>query len=229
MFSQAFPIIGNVTALALFCSPVLHSYKIFRNNTIGSYNTLPNVFAALNCLSWVLYGVIQLNWYLITVNAVGLVLSLFNFMMTLGPLYSTGNYNNYLLYVISWLCANITAQLFIFCSCVLVVTGDAKQLVMGYTCIFYLLIFYASPLQLLFQVIKEKDARHFYMPFILTCLANSVAWAFYGFAISDNFVAIPNSFGILVSLVQLLLSIMYKKESRKEELLPIDAMDLIEE
>ena len=200
-----------MAALAVFSSPLQHSVQLFKSGDIVNYNTLPNVFAGLNCLSWSFYGLILKNWYIIPVNAFGMTISLFIFMMTIGPIYSAQLGKKQLLYTILWLVFNIALLVILFSICVISISNEhTKQLIMGYSSIFYLVVFYASPLQLLFKVIQNKDASHLFFPLIVTCFVNSIAWTFYGIAIDDLFLALPNGFGILVSIVQMVLYIKYK-------------------
>eukprot|EP00835_Amoeboradix_gromovi_P006538 NODE_789_length_4227_cov_0.325824.p2 type:complete len:241 gc:universal NODE_789_length_4227_cov_0.325824:2015-1293(-) len=229
VFSQIFPILGNIAALALFFSPTVHSYKIFKSEELNGYNTLPNIFCALNCFSWSLYGIVQLNWYLIATNVLGFSLSIFNFLMTVGPIYKQSDENKILINSSIWLVSNMALLLYICSFCIISIQNvDTKQALMGWTCIFYLLIFYASPLQLLLRVMKERDSKYFYIPFVVTCLINATTWTIYGLAINDMFVALPNGFGILVALIQLLLCITFRNNSTAIREIE-DIVDLLDE
>eukprot|EP00834_Sanchytrium_tribonematis_P006441 NODE_473_length_7005_cov_0.742977.p4 type:complete len:245 gc:universal NODE_473_length_7005_cov_0.742977:2649-1915(-) len=216
VFTIAFPIIGNITSIILFLSPVLHSNRIFHTNSLNDYNPFPNMFGTLNCISWVFYGIVTRNWYLLAVNIFGCCLCLFNVLMTIGPYYHStapmkdrGMRNLYL--SILWFITNLFVQLLLFAVAVLNLEQKPKELLLGYSCIFYLLVFYASPLQVLSRVVTERNSRHFFLPFSLTCFVNGICWSFYGFAISDYFVALPNAFGAVMAIIQIGLIFRFPK------------------
>lgn len=82
--------------------------------------------------------------------------------------------------------------------------------ILGYvacaTCMFY----YLSPLTVLMEIIKTKDAAGLYTPMIVMNLITSAMWGAYGFIfIGDVVVYGPNLFAVLLSGVQLGIKCCY--------------------
>jgi len=111
------------------------------------------------------------------------------------------------------------------CSKVLVVAGHFSTLVLktteqrrvlfGYVANGLLLLYYASPLTTMSQVIKEKSSASLNWPVSMMNVLNGTLWLFYGLAIKDLFISIPNTIGAVLGLLQLSLVAIYpsKKES----------------
>lgn len=73
-------------------------------------------------------------------------------------------------------------------------------------------MFYASPLSVIFTVIKNKDSTGLDLYFILAALLNSSLWAIYGLFLNDVFLYGPTIFGAFVSIIQLICIISFPKK-----------------
>ena len=84
--------------------------------------------------------------------------------------------------------------------------------VVGKICIGTTFIVYINPIQILYKVIKEKNyvfipIYNCYLSFLL-----SVCWLVYGIFITDFYVVFPYAVGIILSLVQIVIYLNYKKK-----------------
>ncbi|GAX10382.1 solute carrier family 50 [Fistulifera solaris] len=67
------PIAGGLTATVMFAAPLPDAYRAVRDQGhLGSLNPLPWAFMLGNCYGWVLYGVIQRNFFVYCANVPGL-------------------------------------------------------------------------------------------------------------------------------------------------------------
>ena len=62
---------------------------------------------------------------------------------------------------------------------------ETARKLLGTTSVLILVVFYASPLANLYQIIKKKDATSLSLPLAIACGINGVLWTSYGFAIKD--------------------------------------------
>uniref|UniRef100_A0A0E0JHR0 Bidirectional sugar transporter SWEET n=1 Tax=Oryza punctata TaxID=4537 RepID=A0A0E0JHR0_ORYPU len=67
-------VLGNITALSVFLSPIPTFRAILANHNTGEHQPEPYVFILLNALLWLYYGVTKANGLLIaTINGFGAV------------------------------------------------------------------------------------------------------------------------------------------------------------
>ena len=71
------------------------------------------------------------------------------------------------------------------------------------------IVLFASPLAALKTVIQTKSAKSIPLPFTLTCILNCFLWTVYGLDIKDFNVYFPNLLGLMSSLAQFALILMY--------------------
>jgi uncharacterized protein with PQ loop repeat len=63
------------------------------------------------------------------------------------------------------------------------------------------------------EVIKERDSSSLHPPTIFTNLANATLWTVYGyFAINDVNIYAPNGVGLILSVIQLILSQIFPRK-----------------
>lgn len=86
--------------------------------------------------------------------------------------------------------------------------------IMGYVGCTMSIIFYGSPLFVVFKALKLKDGSYFSWPLTVTCLASCVCWAVYGLVIQDLSLMIPNAIGIPFGLIQMAILIIFGKKNR---------------
>jgi len=71
------------------------------------------------------------------------------------------------------------------------------------------IVLVASPLAALKTVIQTRSAESIPLPFTLTCILNCFLWFVYGIDINDFHIYVPNMLGLLASLAQFALILMY--------------------
>ena len=84
--------------------------------------------------------------------------------------------------------------------------------VIGRICIGTSCIVFLSPIQLIYRVIKEKN--YFLIPIhtAWVSLAASSCWTAYGVYLTNINVIIPNSVGIILAIVQIIVYLNYKRK-----------------
>lgn len=99
-------------------------------------------------------------------------------------------------------------------------TDRTKELIVGVTVNLNLVIFYGSPLSVIWTVLQTRSAATIHVPTMCLNTLNGTFWAAYGIAVADLFIAVPNSLGAGLGLIQILLCILFprnKQNSGKDE------------
>jgi len=92
-------------------------------------------------------------------------------------------------------------------------SGRTKELIVGISVNLNLVVFYGAPLSTIFTVLKTKSSSSIHIRTMLTNTFNGIFWAAYGFAITDLFIAVPNSLGAGLGFVQILLCLFFPRNS----------------
>lgn len=157
---------------------------------------------ALNCISWCTYGFIISDFAMIVPNGIGFILSLY--------------------YI--WLCsfildkdvvlkkATITLLVYIgSISAIYLASSSQKDLKfnLGILCASLSVVMFGSPLIQIQNVIKENNSESIILSLSVASALCAFFWSSYGFLISNNFVFIPNTIGLVLSIIQLALKFTY--------------------
>ncbi|XP_020592009.1 bidirectional sugar transporter SWEET4-like [Phalaenopsis equestris] len=214
-FRTAVGIIGNALSLILFLSPVPTFRRICKTKSVEQFSPAPYLATLLNCMLWVVYGIPLVHpnsTLVITINGAGTAIELTYVVLFLA--YSQGKLR---LRVFAVLAAEVafvglTAGLVIG----LLPTHERRSLVVGIICIFFGTLMYVAPLAVMKLVIKTKSVE--YMPLFLSLASffNGVCWTAYALLRFDLFITIPNSLGVIFSIAQLVLHILYYKSTKQQ-------------
>ncbi|XP_021864615.1 bidirectional sugar transporter SWEET4-like [Spinacia oleracea] len=208
-------IIGNVTALFLFLSPLPTFIGICKKKTVGQYSSVPYLATFVNCMLWVVYGLpfIHPNSTLVvTVNGAGFFIELV--YLTLFVVYSDkkNKIRIILIAIVEIIIVGIMTVLVLN----LTHTTKRRSSIVGMIAIVCNIMMYASPLSVMKLVITTKSVE--YMPFSLSIasFANGIAWTIYALFPLDPYIAAPNGLGTIFALVQLVLYATYYKSTKEQ-------------
>ncbi|KAK9933810.1 hypothetical protein M0R45_020985 [Rubus argutus] len=207
-------VIGNLISVLMFLAPVYTFSRIVRNRSTEEFTSLPYVCTFLNSFLWTYYGIIKPGAYLVsTVNGFGVLAEII--YLSLFLTYATANKRTNTVIWIGILDVGfpIVAILVTW----LALKGDVRINAIGFLGAGLNIIMYASPLAAMKTVVTTKSVE--YMPFWLSffLFLNGGVWLFYAWLQQDYFLGVPNGMGFLLGTVQLLLYLIYKKPTKKEE------------
>ncbi|KAM0888371.1 hypothetical protein ACQ4PT_028416 [Festuca glaucescens] len=151
----AIGVIGNVTAVVLFLSPVPTFYGIWKNKTVEQYSAVPYLATLLNCMMWLLYGLPAVtlhNMLIITINVIGITIELHYIALFLA--YSVGAARRRVLLILVAEVAFVAAVAALVLN--LAHTHTHRSMVVGILCIFFEAGMYAAPL----SVMIRNDRYH---------------------------------------------------------------------
>ncbi|KAL6574151.1 Bidirectional sugar transporter SWEET2a [Orobanche hederae] len=205
--SAAAGVAGNLLALVLFVSPIPTFRRIIRSRSTEEFSGLPYIYALLNCLICLWYGmpVVSSGIILIaTVNSVGAMFQLI--YITIFIVYADKERK---LKMLGLLLALFSLFAIIVFVSIRVFEPPNRQLFVGYLSVFSLISMFASPLFIINLVIRTKSIE--YMPFHLSfaTLLMSLSFFAYGMFKQDPFISVPNGVGAILGIIQLVLYFCY--------------------
>jgi len=95
-------------------------------------------------------------------------------------------------------------------------SNDTKALIVGVAVNCNLVFFYGAPLSTITSVLRSRNSASIHIPTMVTNTANGTFWAAYGWTVWDLFVAIPNLLGALLGVIQILLVLVFPRETMLE-------------
>ncbi|XP_059644314.1 bidirectional sugar transporter SWEET4-like [Cornus florida] len=211
-------ILGNITALILFLSPVPTFIKIWKKGSVEQYSAIPYLASFINCGLWGLYGLPMVNAHsllLITINGSGLVMELVYVVLYVTHTSDRNKRITLLLITLAQLLFLLLLGLLLLN---LVHSIKLRSTIVGTICVLANILVYASPLSVMKLVIMTKSVE--YMPLFLSLasFANSISWTCYALIRFDPFIAAPNGLGALFGLAQLILYATFYKSTKQQKM-----------
>lgn len=88
---------------------------------------------------------------------------------------------------------------------------SSRTLLIGLAVNINLIFFYGAPVAKIATVMETKSSASIHIPTMTASLLNGTLWFCYGIAVSDYFISVPNGFGSLLGIVQLILCVIYPR------------------
>ncbi|KAL2651339.1 hypothetical protein R1flu_019467 [Riccia fluitans] len=93
---------------------------------------------------------------------------------------------------------------------------QGRRSVVGILCVIITIVMYAAPLSVMRLVIKTKSVEYMPLSLSVMVLVNSIAWSAYAVLKHDIYLMIPNFFGLILGMGQLVLYRCYYAKSKKK-------------
>ncbi|GMY33442.1 bidirectional sugar transporter SWEET2-like [Fagus crenata] len=212
-------IAGNIFAFGLFVSPMPTFRRIIRNQSTEQFSGLPYMYALLNCLLCMWYGmplVSSDNLLVMTVNSIGAVFQLIYIILFIVYAEKTKK-----LRMLGLLLGVFVLYAIVVAGSLQIIDRSVRRIFVGFLSSASLVSMFASPLFIINLVIRTKSVE--FMPFYLSLstFLMSTFFLLYGLFNSDAFVYVPNGMGTILGVVQLVLYFYYKSRSREDSREPL--------
>ncbi|CAH8389907.1 unnamed protein product [Eruca vesicaria subsp. sativa] len=208
VWAFVFGIFGNIISFVVFLAPVPTFVRICKKKSTEGFQSLPYLSALFSALLWIYYAMQKdgSGFLLITINAVGCFIETIYIILFIT--YANKKTRISTLKVLGLL--NLLGFAAIVLVCELLTKGSTREKVLGGICVGFSVIVFAAPLSIMRVVIRTRSVE--FMPFSLSLFLtlSAVTWLFYGLAIKDFFVALPNVLGAFLGAVQMILYIIFK-------------------
>ncbi|CAF1883934.1 unnamed protein product [Brassica napus] len=208
-----FGILGNAISFLVFLAPVPTFYRIYKNKSTESFQSLPYQVSLFSCMLWLYYALTKQDAFLlITINSFGCVVETIYIAM----FFTYATKEKKMAAIKLFLTMNVA-----FFSLIIMVTHFAVKSpslqvsVIGWICVAISVSVFAAPLMIVARVIKTKSVE--FMPFTLSFFLtiSAVMWFAYGAFLHDICIAIPNVVGFILGLVQMVLYGVYRNSGDK--------------
>ncbi|KAE8699347.1 Bidirectional sugar transporter SWEET2 [Hibiscus syriacus] len=212
--SDAAGVAGNIFAFVLFLSPISTFRRIIRNGSTEQFSGMPYMYAFLNCLICLWYGLPFVSPGIIlvaTVNSIGAIFQLI--YIGIFVVYAEKPMKLKMLGFLVSVSAIFAAVVFVSLK---FLDAPSRKLFVGYLSVASLISMFASPLLIINLVMKTRSVE--YMPFSLSLATFMMSLAFfvYGMLKHDAFLYVPNGIGTGLGTLQLALYTYFNNASRGE-------------
>ena len=192
--------------MCIYLTPVLPFINVLKGKV--SYEDTPGVLVSatyVNCFCWYIYGDMIFSDQVKICNCIGAIISL-----CLIVIYLVYEIRKFTLDAILNALIIITGSYATYRGLTIVVDDDA---VIGKICNVTAIIVFLNPMYLIYKVIREKN-NYILIP-IYTAWVSLFAyglWVIYGIIIKDVYLMVPNVIGIVLSIIQICIYIIFKKK-----------------
>jgi solute carrier family 50 protein (sugar transporter) len=202
------PCIGIALTWGIYFSSLPHVHNLSQIAP-DNINPIPSVLQLFNSTAWLAYGILApmpTSAYCFAAHLPGIVLGLHYMLL----------YHSHVSALNKWrmriLSLTLSASQVTFfwvvgvCLSYGLIQDDITLQVLGYFAVGMNLLFFFSPLALLYLIMRGVVSKtSVYFPLTIVMFFSSVLWCIFGLFVKDYFIAIPNIIGIALSLIQLVV------------------------
>ncbi|XP_071946929.1 sugar transporter SWEET1-like [Antedon mediterranea] len=194
---------ATVSSIAFFLAGIPTCLKIRKQGSTKNIEIFPYIACSVSCIFWLKYGLLQHDVSVTRVNIIGVVFQWFYVLV----------------FYLNTLEKSVVHQKFFYASCVVFpvliyikfMVRDHFSAVnrLGLICCTTSVITYGSPLASIKEVIRTKSTESMAFPLCLANFLVAVQWLYYGHLVMDIYLQVPNFFGSLLGLFQLMFFVIY--------------------
>ncbi|XP_028281568.1 sugar transporter SWEET1 [Parambassis ranga] len=188
-----------VFTVGMFSTGLTDLKKMRESKSADNIQFLPFLTTCLNNLGWLYYGMLKGDQTIMLVNIIGAFLQILYIIM-------------YLLYTKQRrlvMSQTLVGGMVLACGWVyftmFLSEGDSRLNQLGLTCSVVTVSMYLSPLIDLVEIVRSGNVQCLSFPLTVATFFTSTSWVLYGLQLNDYFIMIPNTPGILTSLVRFYL------------------------
>ena len=206
--STIFGWVGTALALYFYIAPIVPFLKVIKGQM--TWKQSPGVLllcSFLNCILWSDYGLITNQFLLYLANGLGGTITLI--YITIFLIHVADRKVLLSLFYNFFLICCIVEIYFVFYYLVpFKVTGIIANV--------FNVLMYAAPGEKIYQICKGASYQLIPIWSTIGGTACSTSWMCYGIYQKDIYVVIPNALGVLASIVQIVIFIIYRKKQKNK-------------
>jgi solute carrier family 50 protein (sugar transporter) len=206
--STIFGWVGNALALYFYIAPIVPFVKVIKGEM--TWKQSPGVLllcSFLNCILWSDYGLITNQFLLYLANGLGGTITLI--YITIFLIHVADRKVLLSLFYNFFLICCIVEIYFVFYYLVpFKVTGIIANI--------FNVLMYAAPGEKIYQICKGASYQLIPIWSTIGGTAGSAMWMCYGIAQVDYFVIVPNALGVLASIVQIVIFVIYRRKQKNK-------------
>ena len=206
--STIFGWVGNALALYFYIAPIVPFVKVIKGQM--TWKQSPGVLllcSFLNCILWSDYGLITNQFLLYLANGLGGTITLI--YITIFLIHVADRKVLLSLFYNFFLICCIVEIYFVFYYLVpFKVTGIIANV--------FNVLMYAAPGEKIYQICKGASYQLIPIWSTIGGTACSTSWMCYGIYQKDIYVVIPNALGVLASIVQIVVFVIYRRKQKNK-------------
>ena len=195
---------GGLTIL-YYLAPVGHFLNVLKGRLY--YEDTPGAFVTIcyiNCFIWYIYGDMIFSEQIKMSNLISSCISL-----VLIVIYLAYELKKYLADTILNALILITGSWSVYRALTIIIDDDR---IVGKICIVTTVFVFITPIQILYKVIKEKDYILIPIYSAFSYFLASIAWVIYGILYSDFYLIFAHAAGIVLSFIQIIVFLNYRRK-----------------
>ncbi|XP_036395270.1 sugar transporter SWEET1 isoform X1 [Megalops cyprinoides] len=150
-------------------------------------------------LGWLYYGMLKKDGTLIIVNSIGASLQSL-YILT----YCHYTKTRRLVWVQTFTASIVLCGAWVYFSLFLT-QGESQLSQLGFACSVFTVSMYLSPLTDLMEIVRSRSVERLSFPLTVATFLTSTSWTLYGLQLQDYYIMVPNTPGIITSLVRFFL------------------------
>ncbi|XP_028986194.1 sugar transporter SWEET1 [Betta splendens] len=188
-----------VFTVGMFSTGLTDLKKMRETKSADNIQFLPFLTTCLNNLGWLYYGLLKSDQTIVLVNIIGALLQILYIVV----------YLHYTQQKRKVMCHTLAAGMVLtggwFYFTTLLPEGDTRLSQLGLTCSIVTVSMYLSPLTDLVAIVRSGNVQCLSFPLTVATFFTSTSWVLYGFQLEDNYIVVPNTPGIITSLIRFYL------------------------
>ncbi|XP_029306501.1 sugar transporter SWEET1 [Cottoperca gobio] len=188
-----------VFTIGMFSTGLTDLKKMRESKSADNIQFLPFLTTCLNNMGWLYYGILKRDHTIVLVNVIGALLQILYIIIYL-------HYTKQKRRVTS---QTIAAGMVLTCGWFYFTTflpeGDTRLNQLGLTCSVVTVTMYLSPLTDLVEIVRSGDVQRLSFPLTVATFFTSTSWVLYGLQLNDQYIVVPNTPGIVTSLIRFYL------------------------
>jgi len=209
--SQIFGWVGTALATYFYIAPVVPYLKLIKGQI--TYKEVPGILlicSLLNCLLWADYGLLTDQFSVYFANGLGAPICLI--FITIFLIYFAEKKILLSCVYVLFLIACIVELYFL---CYYVIDSEVTGIIAN---VFNVLM-YAAPGEKIHRICKTGNYELIPIWSTIGGTACSTSWMLYGFYQGDIYLIIPNLLGVIASIIQIVVYLIYRAKSKKKSAL----------
>ncbi|XP_076826965.1 sugar transporter SWEET1 [Brachyhypopomus gauderio] len=188
-----------VFTVGMFCTGLTDLEKMRATQSADNVQFLPFLTTCLNNLGWLYYGLLKQDGTVMLVNVIGACLQS---LYILTYFRYAKEKRRVFVQTMSLVC--VLAVSWVYFSAI-VPRGDAQLSQLGLACSVFTVSMYLSPLADLVEIVRTRSVERLSYPLTIATFLTSTSWTLYGLQLQDYYIMVPNTPGIVTSLIRFLL------------------------
>lgn len=188
-----------VFTVGMFSTGLTDLKKMKLTQSADNVQFLPFLTTCVNNLGWLYYGLLKHDGTIIFVNTIGAILQT---IYIITYLHYTKEKKPVLVQTLVMVCVLCVGWVYFS----MVIPAGKEQLSqLGLACSVFTISMYLSPLADLLQIVRSKSVERLSFSLTVATFFTSTSWTLYGLQLQDYYIMVPNTPGILTSLIRFFL------------------------